>query len=52
MAFDLETDQSRLVIDGVFIVVNKDRRELAVHDSHHDASAGNDLVRPAKQRRK
>jgi hypothetical protein len=44
LALDLEADESRLIIDGVFIVIDEDRHQLAVHDVHHDPSAGDDLV--------
>src|SRR5258708_2473741 len=44
LAFDLEADESRLVIDGVLIVIDEDRHQLAVHDVHHHTAARDDLV--------
>src|SRR3984885_7224182 len=44
LALDLEANKPRLVIDGVFVVINEDGHQLTVHDVHHDAAAGDDLV--------
>src|SRR3954452_13151819 len=44
LAFDLEADEPRLVIDGVSIVVDEDGHELAVHHVHHHTASGNDLI--------
>src|SRR4051812_33295888 len=44
LTFDLEADQSRLIVGGVFVVIDEDRHQLTVHDVHHHAAARNDLV--------
>ena len=44
LTFDLEANESRLVIDGIFIVIDKDRHQLAIHDVHHHTPACDDLV--------
>jgi hypothetical protein len=44
LAFDLEGDETWLVFDRVFIVIDEDRHPPAVHDMHHHAAARDDLV--------
>src|SRR5579863_1118728 len=44
LAFDFETDKSRLVIDRVLVVIDEYCHQLAVHDMHHHPAARDDLV--------